>query len=125
MLAMLTPAPGAVPPTPVETATVKALVGASKFCRSGLVVVAFGSLIQMAHLVDKAHAAEKLGGGSNSVSLQEVPENYALTKQRAVEGPGTADVAAYLYVQRIGPDKAQLCRSLYQGSQLAARAAPL
>lgn len=108
MLAMLTPAPGALPPTPIETATVKALVGASKFCRSGLVVVAFGSLIQMAHLVDKAHTAEKLGEGSNSVSLQQLPDAYALAKQSADDSRRSADVPTYQYAEWIGSDRAHL-----------------
>lgn len=55
MLALLTPTAGAAQPTAIETLTVKALVNASAYCRSGLVVIALGTLIQMAHLVDRAH----------------------------------------------------------------------
>lgn len=55
MLALLTPPPGAAQPTAIETLTVKALVNASTYCRSCLVVIALGTLIQMAHLVDRAH----------------------------------------------------------------------
>lgn len=55
MLSLLTPGTGATQPTAIEALTVRALVNASTYCRSGLFVVAFGTLIQMAHLVDRAH----------------------------------------------------------------------
>lgn len=54
MLALIDEAQGAAP-NRIEIATVKALVDASRFCRNGLIFVALGSVVQMGHLVYKAH----------------------------------------------------------------------
>lgn len=54
MLSLVDVQKGATP-NKIEIATVRALVDASRFCRNGLIFVAFGAVIQMGHLVFKAH----------------------------------------------------------------------
>ena len=54
MLSLIDTQKGATP-NAIEVATVKALVDASRFCRNGLIFVALGAVIQMGHLVYKAH----------------------------------------------------------------------
>ena len=54
MLSLIDAQKGATP-NAIEVATVKALVDASRFCRNGLIFVALGAVIQMGHLVYKAH----------------------------------------------------------------------
>ncbi|PZR38297.1 MULTISPECIES: hypothetical protein [Burkholderiaceae] len=54
MLALIDTQRGATP-NRIEVAAVKALVDASRFCRNGLLFVALGSVVQMGHLVYRAH----------------------------------------------------------------------